>query len=211
MGTTTTLESILGTAQEDQANRFALYRVAADHAEDTGRPCLASGLRWVADYRRQPRVKDRPSGPRWVLVASYGESEDSAWQDNDNQFPYHIGQHLAGGYGTFAEAILDAARAVAIEQHGMCEETRVLRACDAVMEVMGVMRDFRRIDRYLIRNGDDGYYTATCNIHLRAGRGTETLPAVTIPFAGCDVSGEDAEEAAEELIRQLDSRIEERE
>lgn len=82
---------------------------------------------------------------------------------------------------------------------------------DAVQMVVDVLRDGSRIDRYLMRNGDDGYYTATCNIHLRAGRGTETLPAVTIPFAGCDVSDEDAEEAAEELIRQLDSRIEERE
>ena len=140
------LEAILEEASEKEGDRFTLYRVAADHAEDTGRPRLAEGLRWLAETGREPQLRIVGPWQHWTWwVQNPAHTPDPGyWVDNPEYIPICAEPDLriradgsrkppvftkAGNYPSrywyeyrdFAVAVLDAAFAVAIDRHGECD------------------------------------------------------------------------------------------
>jgi hypothetical protein len=67
--------------------------------------------------------------------------------------------------------------------------------------VISVMRDGRRLDRYL-QIADDGHYYTTSDHTYHGHHGENPLPSVHIP-EGYEVGEESEEERAEALIREL--------
>ena len=72
---------------------------------------------------------------------------------------------------------------------------------EAVQMVISVMRDGRRLDRYL-QVADDGHYYTTADHTYHGHHGATPLPSVHIP-EGYEVGEESEEECAEALIREL--------
>lgn len=121
MTDTATLEAILDDARTDLANRFHLYRVAADAARDMGEDGLAFGLDWLAENRREPMFCGMEHG--WGWFANHSASV----REYAHCLAFDAGR-LAGRapgyskswalYSTFADSVIAVARAVAMERFG---------------------------------------------------------------------------------------------
>jgi hypothetical protein len=76
---------------------------------------------------------------------------------------------------------------------------------DIVQEIVAILRNGRRIDRFL-RVADDGHYYTTPDKTYLTNNGPDTPPYVTIPYAGSDVTDDEAEAWVELMIEELEAQ-----